>query len=138
MSSTVDNRSRFDLVTCKRYAKHLADTEQGVQNPGGFAQSIYRSGSMDEDIEAWLAKESKKKPSRGHIETEQEKNLRRDCKQCRGSGFVQVQREYLGRKVWGALYQTYIDSEGEEQRKLVMCDHVELYFDPKHGEQAEA
>ncbi len=47
--------SKFTLQQCRKYADYLHDTGQGVRNPGGFARTIYLSGSEDVMIELWLA-----------------------------------------------------------------------------------
>jgi hypothetical protein len=47
--------SRFTLEECRRYAEHLRLTGQGINNPGGYATTIMRTGEADEAIEAFLA-----------------------------------------------------------------------------------
>jgi hypothetical protein len=46
--------SKFSLEECRRYAEHLQKTGQGINNPGGYATAIYRSGEFDVQIEAFL------------------------------------------------------------------------------------
>ena len=45
-------RSRFSLKECRKYAESLR--AEGIQNPGGYATKIYRSGEADELIERFL------------------------------------------------------------------------------------
>jgi hypothetical protein len=47
--------SRFTLEECRRYAEHLRSTGQGINNPGGYATTIKRTGEADESIAAFLA-----------------------------------------------------------------------------------
>lgn len=46
--------SKFSLEECKRFAEHLQKTGQGINNPGGYATIIFRSGEADTQIEAFL------------------------------------------------------------------------------------
>jgi hypothetical protein len=46
--------SKFSLEDCRRYAEHLRASGEGITNPGGFAQSIYRTGDADASIERFL------------------------------------------------------------------------------------
>jgi DNA-binding Lrp family transcriptional regulator len=47
--------SRFSLEECRRYAESLQKAGKGINNPGGYATSIYRSGEADEQIAAFLS-----------------------------------------------------------------------------------
>jgi phage replication O-like protein O len=53
-SGVVCAKSKFSLEECDRYANHLHASGQGINNPGGYAQSIYRSGVADAKIERFL------------------------------------------------------------------------------------
>lgn len=44
--------SRFTLEECRSFAESLR--AEGIQNPGGYATSIYRSGEADDRVEAFL------------------------------------------------------------------------------------
>lgn len=44
--------SRFTLEECRRFAESLRG--EGIQNPGGYATTIHRSGEVDDRIEAFL------------------------------------------------------------------------------------
>jgi hypothetical protein len=46
--------SKFSLEECKRFAEHLQKTGQGINNPGGYATTIFRSGEADPQIEVFL------------------------------------------------------------------------------------
>jgi len=47
--------SNFTLEECRRYAEHLRSTGQGINNPGGYATTILRTGEADEAIAAFLS-----------------------------------------------------------------------------------
>jgi hypothetical protein len=65
--------SRFSLEECKRYAEHLQKTGQGINNPGGYATAIFRSGDFDAQVEAFL------KPSTPPSSS--------SCPDCEGTGY---------------------------------------------------
>lgn len=68
--------SRFSLEECRRFAEHLQRTGQGINNPGGYATAIFRSGEFDAQIEAFL---NPSNPSSA---------LKTDgCPDCGGSGY---------------------------------------------------
>jgi len=67
--------SKFSLKECKRYAEHLRSTGQGINNPGGYATTIHRTGEADALIEAYL-----------HAGTTQAVDSSR-CPDCHGTGF---------------------------------------------------
>jgi hypothetical protein len=68
--------SKFTLEECRRFAEHLQKTGQGINNPGGYATTIFRSGEFDAQIEAFLNPPS---PSAA---------LKADsCPDCGGSGY---------------------------------------------------
>ena len=46
--------SKFSLEECRRYAAHLQASGQGINNPGGYATIIHRSGEADFLIEQFL------------------------------------------------------------------------------------
>jgi hypothetical protein len=46
--------SKFTLEECRRYARHLQSTGQGINNPGGYATTIHRTGEADLLIESFL------------------------------------------------------------------------------------
>lgn len=46
--------SRFTLEECRRFAESLRG--EGIQNPGGYATAIHRSGEADDRIEAFLSR----------------------------------------------------------------------------------
>jgi hypothetical protein len=68
--------SRFRMEECFRFAKHLYDTRQGINNPGGYATTIFRTGEADDLIEMFL--HPPEPPPQLNID---------DCPDCRGSGF---------------------------------------------------
>jgi hypothetical protein len=67
--------SRFTIEQCRRYARHLQSTGQGINNPGGYATTIHRTGEADELIGIFL------NPTVStQVDTSQ-------CPDCQGSGF---------------------------------------------------
>ena len=66
--------SKFSIEECRRYAEHLRSTGQGINNPGGYATTIHRTGEADELIERFL------NPPVPAIDSSQ-------CPDCKGSGF---------------------------------------------------
>jgi hypothetical protein len=48
--------SRFMLEECRSFAESLR--AEGIQNPGGYATSIHRSGEADDRVEAFLKQQS--------------------------------------------------------------------------------
>jgi hypothetical protein len=66
--------SKFSLEECRRFAEHLQKTGQGINNPGGYATTIFRSGEFDEQIEAFL------KPLDNRLESS-------SCPDCGGTGY---------------------------------------------------
>jgi hypothetical protein len=65
--------SEYTLEECQRYAEHLQRSGQGINNPGGYATTIYRSGEADDLIKQFL------RPL--------EPIDNKDCPDCQGSGF---------------------------------------------------
>jgi hypothetical protein len=70
--------SKFSIEECRKYAKHLQATGQGITNPGGYATTIHRTGEADMLIESFLRPETTSPPS--NLDTSQ-------CPDCHGSGF---------------------------------------------------
>ena len=68
--------SKFSLEECKHFAEHLQKTGQGINNPGGYATAIYRSGEVDAQIEAFLSAPAASAPFKAD-----------DCPDCGGSGY---------------------------------------------------
>jgi hypothetical protein len=48
--------SRFTLEECRSFAESLR--AEGIQNPGGYATSIHRSGEADDRVDAFLKQQS--------------------------------------------------------------------------------
>lgn len=67
--------SRFTIEECRSYAQHLQLTGQGINNPGGYATTIHRTGEADELIERFL------NPT---VSTQVDIS---QCPDCKGSGF---------------------------------------------------
>ncbi len=70
--------SKFTIEECRKYAQHLQSTGQGINNPGGYATTIHRTGEADMLIESFLRPQA---PSPSlTLDTSQ-------CPDCHGSGF---------------------------------------------------
>ena len=70
--------SKFTIEECRKYAQHLQATGQGINNPGGYATTIHRTGEADMLIESFLRPEAPSPSS--NLDTSQ-------CPDCHGSGF---------------------------------------------------
>ena len=70
--------SKFTIEECRKYAKHLQATGQGINNPGGYATTIHRTGEADMLIEKFLHPEAADSPT--NPDTSQ-------CPDCHGTGF---------------------------------------------------
>jgi hypothetical protein len=68
--------SKFTIEECRRYAEHLRSTGQGINNPGGYATTIHRTGEADELIARFL------NPPVPVPEVDASQ-----CPDCKGSGF---------------------------------------------------
>jgi hypothetical protein len=55
---TASGKSRFSLEICLQYAEHLNRSGKGVNKPGGYATTIYRSGEADSLIQKYLAEQN--------------------------------------------------------------------------------
>jgi hypothetical protein len=69
--------SRFSVEQCRAYANHLHETKQGINNPGGYAMTIHRTGEADELIEKYL-----NQPKARDIS---------ECPDCEGRGMILVE-----------------------------------------------
>lgn len=78
--------SKFSLEECRRYAEHLQKTGQGINNPGGYATTIFRSGEFDAQIEAFLNSSGKQVESNS-------------CPDCSGSGYYYPEGVEKGVKI---------------------------------------
>ena len=70
--------SKFTIEECRKYAQHLQSTGQGINNPGGYATTIHRTGEADMLIESFLRPEAPSPSS--NLDTSQ-------CPDCHGTGF---------------------------------------------------
>jgi hypothetical protein len=70
--------SKFSIEECRRYAQHLQSTGQGINNPGGYATTIHRTGEADMLIESFLHPETSDHSS--NLDASQ-------CPDCKGTGF---------------------------------------------------
>lgn len=73
----VCDNSRFTLEECQQYATHLQATGQGINNPGGYATTIYRTGEVDSLIEKFVNPPALQTPV---VDTSL-------CPDCNGSGW---------------------------------------------------
>ena len=67
--------SKFTIEECRRYAEHLRSAGQGINNPGGYATTIHRTGEADELIDRFL-----NPPVLNQVDASL-------CPDCQGSGF---------------------------------------------------
>jgi len=74
--------SKFTIEECRKYAKHLQSTGQGINNPGGYATTIHRTGEADALIDSFLHPEATSSSS--NLDTSQ-------CPDCKGTGFYYPQ-----------------------------------------------
>lgn len=74
--------SKFTIEECRRYANHLRSTGQGINNPGGYATTIHRTGEADVLIESFLHPEATDPSST--LDASQ-------CPDCNGTGFYYPQ-----------------------------------------------
>jgi hypothetical protein len=70
--------SKFTIEECRKYAQHLQSTGQGINNPGGYATTIHRTGEADRLIENFLRPQAPSLSST--LDTSQ-------CPDCHGTGF---------------------------------------------------
>ena len=70
--------SKFTIEDCRKYAQHLQSSGQGINNPGGYATTIHRTGEADLLIAAFLHPETP--PSSSAPDVSQ-------CPDCNGTGF---------------------------------------------------
>lgn len=68
--------SKFSIEECRKYADHLRSTGQGINNPGGYATKIHRTGEADALIEGFL------NPAGVHTPADSAA-----CPDCHGTGF---------------------------------------------------
>jgi hypothetical protein len=74
--------SKFSIEECRRYAEHLRSTGQGINNPGGYATTIHRTGEADALIESFLH------PGEAGTPSNLDAGL---CPDCNGTGFYYPQ-----------------------------------------------
>lgn len=70
--------SKFTIEECRKYAQHLQATGQGINNPGGYATTIHRTGEADMLIESFLRPQAPSLSS--NFDASQ-------CPDCHGTGF---------------------------------------------------
>jgi hypothetical protein len=75
-SAVVGVGSKFTVEECRKYANHLQSTGQGINNPGGYATTIKRTGEADELIQEFL-----------HPSAIAQSRDISQCPDCQGSGF---------------------------------------------------
>ena len=87
--------SRFSLDECRAYAESLR--AEGIQNPGGYATAIHRSGEADDRIEVFLTQRATKteRPDLGADQIQEQANLVVSMLQ-HGSSIEEVDRLLAG------------------------------------------
>ena len=94
--------SKFTIEECRRYAKHLQSTGQGINNPGGYATTVHRTGEADMLIESFLHAETADTAS--SPDTSQ-------CLDCKGTGFS-IRRE--SKVVWLDVSMNNLEKKGSD------------------------
>ncbi len=61
--------SRFSLEECRRFAESLRG--EGIQNPGGYATTIHRSGEADDRVEAFIEQQGGAREEKPALSAEQ-------------------------------------------------------------------
>jgi hypothetical protein len=88
--------SRFTLEECRRYAESLRS--EGIQNPGGYATAIHRSGEADDRVEAFLGQQGgrgEEKPALSPEQIQEQANIASSMLQ-HGSSIEEVERLLAG------------------------------------------
>lgn len=88
--------SRFTLEECRRFAESLRG--EGIQNPGGYATAIRRSGEADDRIEAFLKQQQgvgAEKPALTPDQIQEQANLAASMLQ-NGSSIEEVEQLLAG------------------------------------------
>jgi hypothetical protein len=80
--------SKFSLEECRHFAEHLQKTGQGINNPGGYATAIFRSGEFDAQIEAFLNPPTPSAVPKAN-----------SCPDCGGSGYYYPEGVEKGVKI---------------------------------------
>jgi hypothetical protein len=115
--------SKFTLEDCQKYAAYLHASGQGINNPGGYATSIYRSGEVDALIEKFL----NPPPPAELSDTSQ-------CPDCHGTGFWYP--EGIGHGVKKCVHEKLRkgqssngDSSGERMKPESIREQADLIAD---------
>ncbi len=69
-------KSSYSLEECRKYAAHLRASGEGINNPGGYATAIHRSGEADTLIGVFFA------PTNPTVEIDTS-----HCPDCQGTGY---------------------------------------------------
>lgn len=93
--------SKFTIEECRRYAEHLRSTGQGINNPGGYATTIHRTGEADALIEVFL---NPAESRRTGLDASK-------CPDCSGTGFYypEGQEKGMARCKHPQLLQSKVD-----------------------------
>jgi hypothetical protein len=101
---------KFSLEQCQQYARHLHETGQGINNPGGFAVKIHRTGEQDALIERFFGA-----PPEITLKAPEP-----NCKQCLGTGKEHVfddAGKVLGVKPSTCACRMQLSEAGQDRRK---------------------
>ena len=89
--------SKFTLEECRRFADSLRG--EGIQNPGGYATAIHRSGEADDRIETFLSRQEgalrEEKPTLTPEQIQEQANVASSMLQ-HGSSIEEVERLLAG------------------------------------------
>ncbi len=95
-TSAVRVGSRFTLEECRRFAESMRG--EGIQNPGGYATAIHRSGEADDRVEAFLKQQQgagAEKPALTAEQIQEQANAASSMLQ-HGSSIEEVERLLAG------------------------------------------
>jgi hypothetical protein len=96
VGSRVGVGSRYTLEECRRFAESLR--AEGIQNPGGYATAIHRSGEADDRVEAFLARQEgarEEKPALSAEQVQEQANIAASMLQ-HGSSIEEVEQFLAG------------------------------------------
>ena len=88
--------SKFTLEECRRFAESLR--AEGIQNPGGYATTIHRSGEADDRVEAFLTQQEvarEEKPALSAEQIQEQANVAASMLQ-HGSSIEEVEQLLAG------------------------------------------
>jgi hypothetical protein len=96
VTGNTNKNSKFTLEECRRFAESLRG--EGIQNPGGYATTIHRSGEADDRVEAFLGRQGgarEEKPALTPEQIQEQANVAASMLQ-HGSSIEEVEQLLAG------------------------------------------